>query len=949
MSHRLPAPLGDVIDRSSVISFTWNGKKLQGFEGDTIASALLANGEHILGRSMKYHRPRGVLTADFWDPNTTVQVDDEPNVRASHRKLADGMAVSAQNVWPSLKFDVKAANGLVGRFLTAGFYYKTFMKPAKLWPAYEHVLAKFAPGGSVDLDTPHGRYDKRHAHPDVVVAGGGPSGMAAALAAAEAGSSVMLVEHEHQLGGHLLWGSDDDRAAANELAAACAAARVEILTNSTVAGRYEDNWISISQRSHPGVIERLIKARAKTLVVAAGTIERPYVFQGNDLPGVMTSGAAQRLIRMYGVKPGTRAVVFTANESGDSAVEALQSAGISIARVVDARASGGITSASGSKSRVKRVTLSDGTTVECDLLVTAVGWTTPTSLLNMAGDRPVYDADAARFFPAGPPDNVLATGGMVGDGSRDELIAHGRATGELAAGRAAVVRHRLQAATARAAAVDGPEPDYPADERTPLDRARHPELYRSTTHGIVDYSEDVSSKDLFSAAGEGFDSVELIKRFTTATMGPSQGKLETVNTVAVLAEARNESIAEVGTTVWRPPYAPISLGALAGRINEPTRVSVLQPWHEANGATPILAGQWVRPEHYGDPAAEVRNTRTNVGIIDVTPLGKLDLQGPDVPKLLNLLYTNKWTALPIGGVRYGLMCAEDGVVLDDGVTARLGEEHYLMTTTSSGAAKIWNWIEMWLQTEHPDWQVHVTPVTTGLTSINIAGPNSRELLGRLTADIDLDPAAFPYMNVRRGTIAGVQNCIAWRIGFTGELSYEIHVPSGHAVHVWEQLLEQGADLGVEAFGLEAQRIMRLEKGHFIVGQDTDGLSKAPVTGLNPLLKLDKDDWAGMPEVAWTMESGDHPVIVACQPDNGSVVPEEAAQILRSGTTEIVGRVTSSRMSPTLNRSICLAQVTKEFAAPGTSLEVLLVSGERITATVQEHHAHFDPEGVRLRG
>ena len=697
------------------------------------------------------------------------------------------------------------------------------------------------------------------------------------------------------------------------------------------------------------MIERLIKARAKTLVVAAGTIERPYVFQGNDLPGVMTSGAVQRLIRMYGVKPGTRAVVFTANESGDSAVEALQSAGISIARVVDARSGEGITSASGSKSRVKRVTLSDGTTVECDLLVTAVGWTTPTSLLNMAGDRPVYDADAARFFPAGPPDNVLATGGMIGDGSRDELIAHGRATGELAAGRAAVVRHRLQAATARAAAVDGPEPDYPADERTPLDRARHPELYRSTTHGIVDYSEDVSSKDLFSAAGEGFDSVELIKRFTTATMGPSQGKLETVNTVAVLAEARNESIAEVGTTVWRPPYAPISLGALAGRINEPTRVSVLQPWHEANGATPILAGQWVRPEHYGDPAAEVRNTRSNVGIIDVTPLGKLDLQGPDVPKLLNLLYTNKWMALPIGGVRYGLMCAEDGVVLDDGVTARLGEEHYLMTTTSSGAAKIWNWIEMWLQTEHPDWQVHVTPVTTGLTSINIAGPNSRELLGRLTTDIDLDPAAFPYMNVRRGTIAGVQNCIAWRIGFTGELSYEIHVPSGHAVHVWEQLLDQGADLGVKAFGLEAQRIMRLEKGHFIVGQDTDGLSKAPVTGLNPLLKLDKDDWAGMPEVAWTMESGDHPVIVACQPDNGSVVPEEAAQILRAGTTEIVGRITSSRMSPTLNRSICLAQVTKEFAAPGTSLEVLLVSGERITATVQEHHAHFDPEGARLRG
>lgn len=948
MSNRLPAGEGEVLDRTQALSFTWNGKKLVGFEGDTIASAIMANGHHVFGRSMKYHRPRGGLTFDFWDPNTTVQVDNEPNVRASHRKLKAGMQVSAQNVWPSLKYDIKAANGLVGRFLTAGFYYKTFMKPAALWPKYEHILAKFAPGGEVDLDTPHGRYDKRYAHPDVVVAGGGPAGLSAAIAAAEAGSSVMLVEHEHHVGGHLLWGSEADRARATDLVAAAAAAGVEILTNSTVTGRYEDNWIAISQRNHPGVVERLIKARAKTLVVAAGTIERPYVFKGNDLPGVMTSGAVRRLINLYGVKPGTQAVVLSANESGDAAIDDLRRAGVSIARVVDALTGERIVAANGSKTRVKEVILDDGAKIKCDLLVTAVGWTTPTSLLNMAGDRPVYDANAARFFPAGAPDNVLATGGMVGDGSIEDLLEHGRATGELAAGRAVVVAHRLQAATARATAVVSPEPNYPADERTPLDRWPHPELFRASTHGIVDYSEDVSSKDLYSAAAEGFDSVELLKRFTTATMGPSQGKLETVNTVAVLAQARGESIADVGTTVWRPPYAPISLGALAGRINEPKRVSVIQPWHEANDATPILAGQWVRPDHYGDAAAEVRNTRENVGIIDVTPLGKLDLQGPDVSKLLSLLYTNKWMQLPIGGVRYGIMCAEDGVVLDDGVTARLGEDHYLMTTTSSGAGTIWNWIEMWLQTERPDWQVHVMPVTTGLTSINIAGPKSRELLSRLT-EIDLDPKAFPYMNVRQGTIAGVDDCVTWRIGFTGELSYEIHVPSGHGLATWERLLDEGKDLGVKPFGLEAQRIMRLEKGHFIVGQDTDGLSKAPVTGLDPLLKLDKDDWAGLPEVKWTLESGDHPIIVACQPDDGSIVPEEAAQILRAGTSEIVGRITSSRMSPTLDRSICLAQVAKEFAAAGTSLEVLLVDGHRITATVMEHHAHFDPEGERLRG
>jgi sarcosine oxidase subunit alpha len=956
MTHRLPSTAGEVIDRRQPLEFTWNGRAMQGLTGDTIASALLANGESVLSRSMKYHRPRGVLTADFWDPNATVQVGDEPNVRACHRKLESGMDVTAQNVWPSLKFDAKAANGLVGRFLTAGFYYKTFMKPAALWPRYEHVLARFAPGGTIDLETPHGYFDKRYTHPDVVVAGAGPSGLAAAIAAATAGAEVMLVEHEHDVGGHLLWGRDQDREVVAGLRDEALDAGVEILTNSTVTGRYEDNWLGIVQRSHSVAEERLIKARAKTLVVAAGLIERPYVFEGNDLPGVMTSGAVRRLINMYGVKPGNRAVILTANESGDAAVDDLRRAGVDIAAVIDARndaalasASGGKARFNGAKARISEVQLTDGSTVDCDLLVTAVGWTAPTSLLNMAGDRPVYDPVAARFFPDAPPDNVLATGGLVGDGTLGELIAHGRATGELAATRALVARHQVQAATARAEQVTEPLGDYPTDKRVPLGRDPHPELHRATTHGIVDYSEDVSSRDLFGAAAEGFDSVELIKRFTTATMGPSQGKLETVNTVAVLAEARGETIAEVGTTVWRPPFAPITLGALGGRVFEPVRVSSIQPWHEANGFTPILAGQWIRPEHYGDPEGEVRNTRSNVGITDVTPLGKLDLQGPDVAKLLSLLYTNKWMQLPVGGVRYGLMCAEDGVVLDDGVTGRLADKHYLMTTTSSGAATIWNWAENWLQTEHPDWQVHVTPVTTGYTSINVAGPKSRDLMRRLVGDdIDLDPDSFGYMQVRTGTIAGIKDCIVWRIGFTGELSFELHVPSHHGLHVWETLLTEGDDLGVAPFGLEAQRIMRLEKGHFIVGQDTDGLSQAPTTGQVALLKLDKDDWAGKPEAQWALE-GDYPVIVGVQPTDPTVVPAEACQILRPGTKEIVGRITSSRFSPTLQRSICLAQVAQEFAEAGTELTILLINGERVTAAVMEHHAHFDPEGARLRG
>ncbi len=946
---RLARQSGEVIDRDTPVNFTWNGNPLFGFAGDTIASALMANGVRVVSRSMKYHRPRGYLTNDYWDPNAFVQVGDDPNVRSAHRLLENGMAIEAQNVWPSLDRDIKAANGLVGRFLSAGFYYKTFIRPQKLWPAYEKVLATFAPGGKVDLDTPHRYHDKRYAHPDVVVAGGGPSGMAAAIAAAEAGASVMLVEHGHRLGGHLLWGSDEDRLVAAELADAVEAAGVEVLTDATVTGRYDDNWTAIVQRSHPVAVERLIKARAKTLVVAAGLIERPYVFAGNDKPGVMTSGAVRRFVNLHAVRPGERAVVFSANGDGDAAAADLERVGIEVARVVDARKGENVVEAHGGARSVKAVELADGSKVDCDLLVTAVGWTAPTSLLNMTGDRPTYDETSARFYGSASIDDVLTTGGIAGDGPIDRLVEHGRATGRLAAERAAVIGHRLRALTARATPVEAAEPEWPADDRNPLGRDPHPALFRSTTHGIVDFSEDVGSKDLVNAAKEGYDSVELLKRYTTATMGPAQGKLETVNTVAVLAEARGETIEQVGTTVWRPPYAPITLGALGGRVFEPVRVSSIQPWHEANGATPILAGQWIRPEHYGDPAAEVRNTRTNVGITDVTPLGKLDLRGPDVPKLLNQLYTNKWSKLPIGSVRYGIMCAEDGVVLDDGVTGHLADDHYVMTTTSSGAGGVWEWAENWLQTEHPEWQVHVTPVTTGFTSINVAGPKSRELMQRLVSDIDLSPDSFAYMQVRTGTIADVTGCFMWRIGFTGELSYELHVPSGHGLHVWERLLAEGADLGVRAFGLEAQRIMRLEKGHFIVGQDTDGLTKAPSTGMGGLIKLDKDDFAGKPELAWAMEDDSAPLIVAIQPTDPQLVPDEACQIVRAGTNEILGRITSSRMSPTLNRSICLGQVLPEAAAPGTELTVVLVDGRRVTATVMEHHAHYDPEGARLRG
>src|SRR5579859_6261462 len=673
------------------------------------------------------------------------------------------------------------------------------------------------------------------------------------------------------------------------------------------------------------------------LVVAPGLIERPYVFAGNDVPGVMLATAARRLINLHAVKPGQRAVVLAANAEGDAAAADLSAAGVEVARVIDARAGGDLIRVRGHRG-VRAVEVAGGGSVDCDLVVTAVGWTAPTSLLNMSGDQPNYSPRAARFFPGTLPPDVMVAGGIAGDGSREELTGHAEAVGCEAARRAARQRRevramlpahanglpngsggpgapawggRAAAGGGRAAAEPspgagrgGPLPGAGEKEPVPLPELPvdpHPELFRASTHGIVDFCEDVSSKDLIGAIGEGYDSIELAKRYTTATMGPTQGKLEVVNAVAIAAQATGKTIAETGTTTWRPPYAPVTLGALAGRPWEPVRYSPMQPWHETHGARPLIAGAWIRPDHYGDPEAEVKAVRSKVAVIDVTPIGKLDLRGPDVPKLLNLLYVNKWSKLEIGRVRYGVMCTEDGVVFDDGVTGRLGPEHYLMSTTSSGAAAVWEWLENWLQTTHPDWAVHVTPVTTAYASMNVAGPASRTLLERVTEGVDLANDAFPYMNVRTGRVAGVDGSVLWRIGFTGELSYELHVPAGYGLHVWETLMARGADLGIGPFGVEAQRILRLEKGHLIVGQDTDGLTRGFSAGLDWAIKLDKADFVGKPELAWQNADGDGLRLVALQTDDPAVVPAEASQIVEDG--RIAGRITSSRMSPTLGRSV----------------------------------------------
>lgn len=944
---RLARVPGEVIDRDRPVTFTFNGATRSGYAGDTIASALAASGLRVYNRSFKYHRPRGLMTAGWVDPGLMMQVGDDPNVRGGHRLVAEGLDVHSQDAWPSLKYDVKAVNSRIGRFLAPGFYYKTFIKPQRLWPTYEAVLKRFVHAGSVDLSTPHRQVDKTYAHPDVLVAGGGPAGMRAALAAADAGARVLLVEEDHELGGHWRWSG---REHLDELGVlrrqVTEATHLEVLTDSVVIGRYDGNWVGVVVRSADGT-ERLVKVRAKSLVVAPGLIERPYVFAGNDLPGVVLGTAVRRLVNLFAVRPGNRAVVFTANPHGDACVDDLALAGVDVAEVVDGRAGDTVVRANGRRGELASVELSDGRTIPADLLVVSAGWTAPTSLVNMAGDRPVYDPQAARFFPSSLPDDVLVTGGLAGDGSASELLEHAARTGQEAARRAGLVARGWATGMPTRPDDAGSLPvDVQPVDVPPLPRRAHPELFRSTTHGFVDFSEDVTSKDLFIAVAEGYDSSELAKRYTTATMGPLQGKLETINAVAVIAEAKGTTIADTGTTVWRPPYAPTTLGALAGRSLEPVRYSPMHEWHVAHGARPLVAGAWIRPEHYGDPAAEVRSVREAVGIIDVTPIGKLDLRGPDVPRLLELLYVNKWRQLAEGKVRYGVMCAEDGVVLDDGVTGRLGPDHYLMSTTSNGAAAVWEWVESWLQTSHPEWQVHCVPVTTSYASINCAGPRSRELLSRLT-DLDLDPEAFGYMNVRTATVAGVPDVVVWRIGFTGELSYELHVPAAYGQHVWDSLMSAGAGLGVRPFGVEAQRILRLEKGHLIVGQDTDGLTQAYSAGLDWAVKLDKPDFVGATELRWQREDGPSTQLVALQPLEPDVVPPEASQIV-SAAGQILGRITSSRHSPTLGRGICLAQLRTDQATPDSVVRVLQPDGRIIEARLCEHLAHVDAEGARAR-
>jgi sarcosine oxidase subunit alpha len=958
---RLPRQAGEVIDRSRRIAFTFNGQLYAAHPGDTIASALAASGVRVLSRSFKYHRPRGLLCGAGHCPNCLVQINDEPNVRACQRLVEEGMAVQAQNAWPSLERDLLSLSELGARFMPVGFYYKTFMRPARLWPLYEGVLRRAAGLGRVDPHSPEGAFDQQYLHGQVVVVGAGPAGLSAALAAAQAGARVLLFDENAGLGGHLRFaGEQGAQTLAPLLAQLGKCPQIEVFADAAVVGWYQDNWLAAVQE------RRLFKIRAQALVVASGAYEAPLVFDDNDRPGVMLGSAVQRLLHLYGIAPGKRAVVATANEDGWEVAADLCRAGVEVAGVVDERAASAsprakelaasgiplffqhtILAAHGGRTlsgatigpliAPGQTALATAQTLECDLIALSVGWTPAADLLYMAGGRSAYDQGRAEMRLEGLPQGVFAAGRVNGAHALELELCEGRLVGRQAAafagkGRGGEAKEVAELEERKAAQ----RPRTSARLCVPGKRKR-----------FVCFCEDVADQDVYTAMAEGYESLELLKRYSTLSMGPCQGKMCSMNAIHLCARFRGQSVQETGRTTARPPIVPVRLGVLAGQRMEPVQVSPVHLWHQQRGAKMLVAGLWLRPEHYGDPVAEVEAVRQRVGLIDVSPLGKLKLTGSGVADLLERLYVNQWRTLRVGRVRYGVMCNDEGVVLDDGVCGRVREEEWYLSTTSAGSANIYEWIQWWVQSGWGE-GVHVVDLTEAHAAFNLAGPRSRQVLQKLT-ERDLSNEAFPYMCLRSAQVAGVP-CRLLRIGFTGELSYEIHAPASSGLYLWEALMEAGEEFGIAPFGVEAQRILRLEKGHLIVGQDTDALADALSAGLEGLVKLEKADFLGKRALARIAATGPRQRLAGFEMVRGDLAPDEGLQIVQrqaSGGLEIIGWITSSRFSPTLQKGIGLCWLPAELAAQeGTSISVCM-NGKLEEARVH-HGAFYDPEGERLK-
>lgn len=983
----MPYRRTETIQRTNKITFTFDGRKAEAYEGDTVASALSANGTTIFSRSFKYHRPRGLLCVAGRCPNCLMNIDAEPNARACITKVKEGMKVKHQNAWPSPKHDLASLTQLIPT--SVGFYYKTFIHPKWAWPIARKFIRRIAGIGELNRDLQNtDNYEHINKHADIVVVGGGPAGLSAAMESAKLGRRVLLIEERPELGGHLrftnatynfdefsdLPGFD----VASRLSHSTSSfPNIEVLTEATCFGIFEGGLLGIAWGN------KMVRARAKKIIVCTGCRERPFIFTNNDLPGIMLGSGIQRMLNSYAILPGEAFLIVTSNDYGYEICLDLLEAGARVVSLVDARAKGTadsefagrvsshgipvleshtIIEAIGGKEVEGAVVgkidshgdLIQGseTTFRCDTIALSVGFEPENELLYQAGCEMKFSEQFGEFVPARLETGLLAAGDVTGLHDLQIAITQGKLAGTQAALDPAVSlsSNHLNTQSEELAQRTRTHSDKLNQLAEEYKRRTRPVLLTCTSiekgKKIACVCEDVTEEDLKAAVDEGFDEIEPLKRYSTFSMGPCQGKMCQLQCLAVTANALGSPLAEMVRTTSRPPYLPVKMGMIVGSPKITTKLTSLHQKHLSLGAKLMEHAEWKRPYDYGSVQEEYMAIRERVGLIDVGTLGRFELRGRDAPVFLDMIFGNVYSILKVGRVRYAPAFTEGGIVLDDGVIARLEENYYLLTSSTGNTEFFEEYLKWWLEwarwySTKPINDLHITNLTSGLAAINVAGPKSRDLLAKLT-DANLSVQAFPYMGCARAKVAGIPTTLL-RIGFVGEMGWELHFPAEYAEFMWDKLSEAGKEYDVEPVGVEAMRILRLEKGIIWTDVDTDRSSDALSAGLSWSVKLDKEDFVGKHYLVRAKQLGRPMKLIGFVVKEGATV-DTGSLIMRDG--KIIGRVTSSKFSWVRGRCVGLGWAPPDLAKEGTTIKIK--QKEQFFEAEVVSGAFYDPEGARLK-